>query len=131
MQQQYKAGGERTVEVGGLRFVVMHRAIGEDGGATIEVFGDVDGKAIQVLRFDCFRKGPHYHYDPTGKNRQEKLDPAREDPLDWSFRQIRSNIPTMLRTAGFDALARQVDAGALGRDWTKVKDAVLASAPKA
>lgn len=127
----YKSGGHATVELGGLRFEVMHRSLGEDGGPTIEVYGDVDGKATQVLRFDCFRKAPHYHHAPMGKNINTSLDPAKfGDGQEFAMTQIREHIPEMLRTAGFDALAQKVDARALRGGWTKVKEAVEGTAPK-
>ena len=126
-----KLGEEKNIELGGLRFVVTHRAFGEDGGPSIEVFGDVEGSQVQVLRFDCFRKAPHYHYDPKGKNVNKSLDPAEVgDVLDWSLEQIRAHIPEMLKTAGFDDLARTIDAQALTSGVEKVRDAVAAAAPK-
>lgn len=127
----YKSGGHATVELGGLQFKVMHRTIGEDGGPTIEVIGDVEGKSTQVLRFDCFKKAPHYHYAPMGKNINTSLDPAKlGNGQEWAMTQIRDHIPEMLQTAGFDALARQVDARALRQGWTKVRDAVEGTAPQ-
>ena len=126
----HNAEGKQTLEIGGLRFVVMHRAIGEDGGATIEVYGDVEGKPEQVLRFDCFRKMPHFHYAPMRNREQHELDRAKvDDPLDWSLGQIRGHLPEMLETAGFTDLAGKVDQEALSAGWTKVKDAVAATAP--
>ena len=127
----YQQGGQETVELGGLRFVVMHRTLGDDGGASIEVFGDVGDRSVQVLRFDCFKKGPHYHYAPAGDNSQRTLDQAEVgDGLDWAMEQIRSHIPEMLKTAGYDELAGSVDPQALAAGWTRVKDAVAATAPK-
>ena len=52
------------LEVAGLEFLVESRDIGEDGGPTIRVYGMAQGERVQLLRFDCFRKAPHYHYDP-------------------------------------------------------------------
>ena len=122
---------KQTVEIGGLRFEVMHRSLQDDGGPTIEVYGDIDGESTQVLRFDCFRKAPHYHMPPSSPEIL-KLDPATVgDGLDWSMAQIREHIPEMLATAGFTELSRDVDREALAADWTRVRDAVAATAPVA
>ena len=43
------------IEAGGLVFEVENRTLGQDGGPALQVFGDADGKQVQVLRFDCFR----------------------------------------------------------------------------
>jgi hypothetical protein len=124
----YKAGGQHIVDMGGLHFVVMHRTLGDDGGVTIEVFGDVEGKSVQVLRFDMFDKAPHYHHAPFGKNINTPLDPREVgDTAKWAMTQIRSNIPEMLKTAGYETLAGSVDANAFATEWTKVSEAVDAA----
>ncbi len=114
------------VQVGGLEFHVMQRRIGEDGGTTIEVYGDVEGKPFQVLRFDMFRKDPHFHYAPGDRVRDIQLHlDQKQAPqaLDWALTQIRENIPEMLRIAGFKPLAERVDRQALASQWTRVRDA--------
>ncbi len=58
---------EKVFSTGGVELHVDNRTLGEDGGPAVRVYGDVDGKSVQLLRFDCFRKNPHYHYDPSGK----------------------------------------------------------------
>ena len=119
----------KTVGLGGLRFEVTHRSLGEDGGPTIAVYGGVDGKDVQVLRFDCFRKDPHYHMPPGSKDSLH-LDPASVgDGLEWSLTQIKEHVPEMLATAGFFDLSKSVDRDALRSGWTQVKDAVAETAP--
>ena len=123
----------RTVQLGGLEFVCMHRNTSEDGGATIEVYGDVDGQPMQVLRFDCFHKDPHFHYAPGDRERnlQFHLDSKMAPKaLDWAFEQIRENIPEMLLIAGFKPLAAQVDRRALAFGWSKVRSALKETEPK-
>ena len=124
--------GERvSVELGGLRFDVLRREIDDDGGTSIEVYGDVEGESTQVLRFDCFRKDPHYHM-PPGVPGQLKLDQAEVgDPVNWALSQTRDHLPEMLRKAGFAALAEEIDAEALRRNWQVVQRAVeTAPAPE-
>ncbi len=127
----YQSSGKETVELGGLRFVVMHRDVRDgNGGPSIEVYGDVDGKPVQVLRFDCFRKGPPYHYDPSNNREQHSLDAAQaRDSVGWALGQVRRSIPEMLRSAGFHDLARSMDAMAVARGGTKGKAAVERTTP--
>ena len=77
---------------------------------------------MQALRFDCFENDPHYHYDPEGKNFQLHLNPATvPDPLAWSLGELGLNLKTMLRTAGYEQLAKQVDAAAVAEALPRVK----------
>lgn len=122
--------GMQKVPLGGLEFHVMQRNAGGDGGTTIEVYGDVEGKPVQVLRFDMFREDPHFHYSPgiRANDVQLHLDKkAAPQALDWALTQIREHIPEMLRIAGFKPLAEHVDRKAFATGWTKVRDAALAS----
>ena len=106
-------GEKRSLEVGGLRFVVCRRELDDTGGATFEVWGDVDGEDTQVLRFDCFRGAPHYHMPPSAPG-QIELDPEEVgDGLDWAIECARSRMPEMVEKAGFGELARALDSDAL------------------
>ena len=123
------------VELGGLRFDVIRREFYDDeganldGGTSIEIYGDVEGKSTQVVRIDCFRKDPHYHV-PAEKAEPRHLDPAQiGDPLDWAYAQTRDHLPELIREAGYEKLALSVDASALRGGWESVKRAV-ASAPE-
>ena len=133
MMEQREHPGQKKVQVGGLEFVCMHRTAGEDGGASIEIYGDVDGKPFQVLRFDMFQKGPHFHYAPGDRARNyqfgldDKLIPRS---VDWALEQIRDNIPEMLRIGGFKPLAERVDRKAFETGWTKVRDCLASTAPE-
>ena len=83
---------KQTVEIGGLRFEVMHRSLQDDGGPTIEVYGDIDGESTQVLRFDCFRKAPHYHM-PPGSSEVMKLSRAVDrEALAAGWTQVRDAV---------------------------------------
>lgn len=113
MNADMRVSEKKTFEIGGLSFTVLHRELGEkygaDGGVSIEIYGDVDGEKTQVLRFDCFRKQPHYHMPPSAPG-QLSLDPKEVGTgLDWSFDQIREHLPEMIQTAGFTELAKAVD----------------------
>lgn len=123
----YRTRKQQTIELGGLRFVVLHRTFGDDGGASIEVFGDVEGLPVQVLRFDCFKGNPHYHLAPEGTDAKKDLDVAGPMSLHWALEQIRDHMPELLRDAGFDSLAERVDRGALASEWTRIRDAAMAT----
>ena len=74
---------EKVFQVGGVDLHVDNRSITGDGGPSVRVYGDVDGEAVQLLRFDCFRKDPHYHYDPSGRNDQHHLDQGNCPRFNW------------------------------------------------
>jgi hypothetical protein len=112
-------GKDAELRVAGLRFEACRREIEHiDGGITLRIFSDtgaIDGAGaahqagpgdpVEVLRFDCFRKAPHYH--APGENLAEtKIDPvAHGDGRAWVLEQLSSEMPTLLRQGGFDALA--------------------------
>ena len=101
---------EKVFDVGGVELHVDNRDIGADGGPSVRVYGEVDGENIQLLRFDCFRKDPHYHYDPSGKNDQRHLDKASvPDSVAWTIEQLGQNLVEMIHTAGYAGVAEAVD----------------------
>ena len=105
---------EKVFQVGGVEFHVDNRDISGDGGPSVRVFGEADGKNIQLLRFDCFRKNPHYHYDPSGRNDHIRLDKTEvPDSVAWTIEQLGQNLAEMIRTAGYDSIAEQVDQAAV------------------
>ena len=82
----------------------------EDNGVSIHVLGSEDGH--EYLRFDCFEKGPHYHYiEPSGE-KQTIVDfdeVAMGDMLRWALVQLRTRLRPMLEYADGTALARRLD----------------------
>lgn len=100
----------RRIPAGGVTFHVEYRTFGGDRGPAIRVFGDVEGRETQLLRFDCFEKDPHYHYDPDGKDFHLHLNPETvPDPLAWALGELRLNLPVMIRAAGYPAVAERLD----------------------
>lgn len=105
---------DKVFRVGGVELRVDNRNLGEDGGPTVRVFGKADGENIQLLRFDCFRKNPHYHYDPSGKNDHIKLDKEQvPDSISWTIEQLGTNLAEMINTAGYTRVADRVDQAAV------------------
>ena len=117
------------IPAGILEFAVTHRAVGGDGGATLQVYGEVDGKRVQLLRFDCFQKAPHYHYDPDGQNVEYKLDTlTMGDPIEWTLHQLRVNLSRMVLKAGYEPLAKKVDPQLVASALAKLEPALRSAA---
>lgn len=101
---------------GPVTFVVEGRVLGDskggvaERGASIHVFNA--DQSQEWLRFDCFEKIPHYHYilQADQHNIVWGYDPEANGPmLPWALNALRTRLPGMLRGAGADALADQVE----------------------
>ena len=113
---------EKVFDVGGVELHVDQRNFGSDGGPSVRVYGEADGENIQLLRFDCFRKDPHYHYDPSGKNDQRSLDKTSvPDSVAWTIEQLGQNLVEMIHTAGYASVAEQVDQAAVAQVLPEVE----------
>jgi hypothetical protein len=83
-------------------------------GLSLHVVAKADGH--EYLRFDLFDDPPHYHYnhpvaDGQYANHVVDYDTVSNGPmLDWTLDRLRTRLPEMLREAGGDAVAEQVDA---------------------
>ena len=103
-----------TMTVGALEFLIENRTAGEDGGPSIRVRGEVEGRQVELLRFDMFFKVPHYHYDPDGTDLRYDLDPLTHgDTIGWVMGQFRERLPQMVARAGYEALSAAIDQGAV------------------
>lgn len=109
-------GGEEFVTAGAVTFGLEYRTnVGamNDEGICIHVYGnDVEGDDKELLRFDCFRIGPHYHYRnaPIGQNHRLELDfTAEGDSLAWTLDKIQNRLPIMLLRCEANSVARAVD----------------------
>ena len=111
--------GTDIFEAGNIRFgLEMRRLPVGDGGLAIHVLGDVGGSTrktyveeTELLAFDCFWDGAHYHYGPRNKNHRIYWDMTLvEDPLDWVFEQLESRkVAAMIDRAGYPGIAADVD----------------------
>src|SRR5256886_1760326 len=122
-----------TIGVGELRFNVRYtRARTGDHGPSLRIYGDVEGKPVQLLRFDCFENQPHFHYDPDGKNNRIFLNTTRvSDPIAWTIDYLRGNFTSLVRIAGYGKLADQLDETALTATLPGIEKALRESAPRA
>jgi hypothetical protein len=111
--------GTDIFEAGNIRFgLEMRRLPMGDGGLAIHVLGDVGGSTrksyveeTELLAFDCFWDGAHYHYGPRNKNHRIYWDTTLvEDPLEWVFEQLENRkLPAMIERAGYPGIAADVD----------------------
>lgn len=103
---------EETFQAGNVWLSVRYRRFGGDEGYDIRVYATVEGMPRQLLRFDCFKYQPHYHYDPLG--RDERIELAGYDMTDaiqWTLKKLSYHLPEMLTQAGYPQVAAQVDIG--------------------
>ena len=111
-----------TITSGNLEFFVENRAVGEDGGPSLQVLGPIDGQKVQLLRFDMFYKGPHYHYAPNGKNIRYDLDPLTvDDGIEWAMRFLRAKLPQMVALAGYPESTAAADTAGANRALDEVE----------
>ena len=89
-----------------------------DGGLAIHVLGDVGGSTrktyveeTELLAFDCFWDGAHYHYGPRNKNHRINWDlTVIDDPLEWTFEQLENRkLGAMIERAGYPGVAADLD----------------------
>jgi hypothetical protein len=114
-----------TVDSGGLRFEATFRA---PQGATLRVFGDAAGQRTELLRFDDFIEGPHYHLPGAGPSiafDREKLG----EPLNWIVGELRDHLADLLTTAGYADLLPAVDVQAVSENAEKVRQAMEECVP--
>jgi hypothetical protein len=111
--------GTHIFEAGNIRFgLEMRRLPMGDGGLAVHVLADVGGSTessyveeTEILAFDCFWNGPHYHYGPRSKNHRIYWDTTVvEDPLGWVFEQFENRkLAAMIERAGYPGIAADLD----------------------
>ena len=103
---------ERTiVDAGAVKFALRYRQeLMPDQGLGIQVLSDIDGREVEILRFDCFDQDPHYHYGPQKMNERLHLDKTTAgNPVGWTLEQLRTRLPDMIRRAGYEDVAGKID----------------------
>ena len=110
------SGGEEIIKAGAVDFGLEYRTnVGaiNDEGICIHVYGnDIDGDDKELLRLDCFKLEPHYHYRNATikKNERLMLDYTAEgNSIEWALEKISSRLPVMLLRCQADDIARRVD----------------------
>ena len=107
MQQMEK----RIVDAGEVQFALQYRQeLMPDQGLCVQVLSDIEGREVEMLRFDCFDQDPHYHYGPHKKNERLHLDKTTAgNPFGWTLEQLRNRLPDMIRRAGYEDVADRLD----------------------
>jgi hypothetical protein len=114
--------GDVVIEAGNIRFGLEFRELRNDRGMAIHVLSDVAGQEIELLAFDCFERGPHYHYGPRNQDVRLYWDMTLvPDPLQWTLEQFKTGkLPAMITRAGYPSIAGSLDteliAGKLERE---------------
>jgi hypothetical protein len=103
--------GETRIDAGVVKFALQYRQeIMDDQGLNIQVLSDIDGREVELLRFDCFDQNPHYHYGPEKENELLRLDKTTAgNPVGWTLEQLRTRLPDMIRRAGYEDIADRLD----------------------
>ena len=102
------------IDAGAVSFVVQHELWDgnlqdhSDQGVVILV----EANDTTLLRFNCFDIEKSYVYGPESKNRLCRMDPTVDgNPIMWSVKQIRNNLPVMLKESGYEDVASSVNMG--------------------
>ena len=113
-------------DCGGLHFSVSFRA---PAGATLRVFGELDGSRAELLRFDDFVDQPHYHAPASADAVMFDRD-ALGAPLDWFVAQLRDHLPELMTEAGLAEVLRGIDVGAVAVGADRVREAMIDCVPE-
>lgn len=103
--------GDVVIDAGNIKFGLEFRELRNDRGMAIHVLGDVAGQEVELLAFDCFEQGPHYHYGPRNEDVRLYWDmTVVPDPLHWTLEQFKAGkLPSMLMRAGYPSIATALD----------------------
>ena len=73
--------------------------------------GDADDQEGELLAFECFQKGPHYHYGPRNEDIRVYWDVTTSgETLRWTLDQFKTgNLRAMIERAGYPSIAKAVD----------------------
>lgn len=111
--------GTHIYEAGNVKFgLEMRRLPVGDGGLAVHLLADIGGSTdktyveeTEIMAFDCFWDGPHYHYGPRNKNHRIYWDRTLvKDPLGWVFDQLEGRkLKDMIERAGYHMIAADLD----------------------
>lgn len=92
----------------------------------MHVYGDVHRRPVELLRFDCYENDPHYHSAPKVITDDHRKLNSQEvpDPVAWTLAQLSQNLVSMIRTAGYEAVAGRVDPEAVASALPRVEAAL-------
>ncbi len=123
--------GTDVYDAGNIKFgLEMRRLPVGDGGLAVHVLADIGGSTdksfkeeTELMAFDIFWDGPHYHYGPRNKNHRIYWDRTLvEDPLGWVFDAFDGkNLGPMLERAGYPGIAADLDVNKVEEVLVNVK----------
>ena len=117
------SGEKRDLDLGGLCFRICKRAIGDDGGPSVEVLSDASAEE-PILRFDLFRGDPHCHV-PASDQKPRPLAKLRgADPTESWLGDLAELLPPLIREAGDEALADRTDVQTLSDQIERLRSAI-------
>jgi hypothetical protein len=123
--------GNTKFEAGNITFALQYRALMPDQGVSLQVASCAGGEEKELLRFDCFDQRPHYHYDPEDKNLRYDMDKTTAgNPVGWTLQQLRTRLPEMLKKAGFEEIANNLDCPTVLSKLDQVEEAARYMAQK-
>ena len=124
--------GTDVFEAGNIKFgLEMRRLPVGDGGLAIHILADLAGateksyvEETEIMAFDCFWDGPHYHYGPRNKNHRIYWDRTLvDDPLAWVMDQFDGRkLGPMIERAGYPGVAADLDLDKINSILPKVKE---------
>ena len=127
--------GTHIFEAGNIRFgLEMRRLPMGDGGLAIHVLADIGGtpgkaytEETELLAFDHFWNGAHYHYGPRNKNHRIYWDRTLvEDPLAWTLEQFETGkLRAMIERAGYPGIAADLDEAKIAAVFPAMKRQAL------
>ncbi len=102
-----------TFVAGNVRFGLEYRLLPQinSEGLAIHVVSDVAGQEVEILAFDCFESGPHYHYGPRNQDIRIYWDTTTSgETLRWTIDQFKAgNLRKMIERAGYPSIASELD----------------------
>jgi len=111
--------GTEIFEAGNIRFgLEMRRLPVGDGGLAVHVLTDIGGttekswvEETEIMAFDLFWDGPHYHYGPRNKNHRIYWDRTLvTDYFGWVMENIEGKkLGPMIERAGYPGIAADLD----------------------
>ena len=123
--------GTHIFDCGAIRFgLEMRRLPVGDGGLAIHVLADIGGtpgkhytEETELLAFDHFWNGAHYHYGPRNKNHRIYWDTTLiDDTLAWTFEQFETGkLKAMIERAGYPGIAADLDEAKLAEMLPAIK----------
>jgi hypothetical protein len=124
-QLEIHKGVDGKLDLGGLRFVACRREIkGIDGGVTFYVRGAVDGAERDLIRFDFFRRRPHFHV-PAENQSETAIDVEQfGDGFEWGLDQVSTRMKALLEEAGFADLGEKIDPAVLAESKPRLRELV-------